>query len=180
MLTSWPGDALSVFRQHRRRPARIVDGMSDLTVMAIDPSRLDAIRAHGEDEHGNPFISYAAAGWEPLRCCLRHARGGERIALISFSPFAVRSPWAEVGPVYVHADACSGYTSPELPPELRTGPRILRSCHPDGSLDYDDIVYVPSGSDIEPALRDLLDRPQVAAVHVRASMTQCFTYEVRS
>lgn len=154
--------------------------MSDLTVIPIDPARLDAMRTAAEDEHGNPFVAYAAAGWEPLRCCLRSAREGERIALISYSPFTHRSPWAEVGPVYVHADKCEGYESGELPPELRAGPRILRSYHADGALDYDDIVYVPGGEDIEPALRDLLARPRVAAVHVRASMTQCFTYEVRT
>jgi Protein of unknown function (DUF1203) len=153
--------------------------MSDLSVIPIDPSRLEAIRDAGKDEHGNPFAGYSAAGWEPLRYCLRVARDGERIALISYSPLTQPSPWAEVGPVYVHADACEGYASGELPPELRTGPRILRSYHADGSLDYDDIVYVPKGEDIEPALRDLLARAAVAAVHVRASLTQCFTYEVR-
>ena len=152
--------------------------MNDLGVIPIDPSRLQAIRDAGKDEHGNPFAAYAAAGWEPLRCCLRIARAGEDIALMSYSPFTETSPWAEVGPVYVHAEGCEGYASGELPPELRTGPRILRSYHADGSLDYDDIVYVPDGADLEPALRDLLARPAVAAVHVRASMTQCFAYEV--
>jgi hypothetical protein len=153
--------------------------MSDLSVIPIDPSRLEAIRDAGKDEHGNAFAAYPAAGWESLRCCLRIARADERIALISYSPLAQPSPWAEVGPVYVHAHACEGYVSGDLPPELRTGPRILRSYHADGSLDYDDIVYVREGEDLEPALSDLLARPAVAAVHVRASMTQCFTYQVR-
>ena len=154
--------------------------MSELRVIAIDPARLDSVRAAGEDEHGNEFRPYAAAGWEPLRCCLRVAPEGERIALISYAPLTTSSPWVEVGPVYVHAEDCGGYPhTGELPDELRTGPRILRSYHADGSLDYDDIVYVSGGEDVEPALRDLLDRPAVALVHVRASMTQCFTYEVR-
>ncbi len=170
---------MSVSRQHVNGRVGIVGPMSDLHIIPIDPSRLEAIRHAGKDEHGNPFAAYLAAGWEPLRCCLRIAREGERIALISYSPFTQLSPWAEVGPVYVHADACEGYVGDELPPELRTGPRILRSYHADGSLDYDDIEYVPKGEDLEPALRDLLARPTVAAVHVRASATQCFTYEVR-
>jgi hypothetical protein len=170
---------VSVSRQRANGPAGIVGHMSDLSVIPIDPSRLQAIREAGKDEHGNAFAGYPAAGWEPLRCCLRIARAGERIALISYSPFTEVSPWAEVGPVYVHADVCEGYVSGELPAELRTGPRILRSYHADGSLDYDDIVFVPKGDDLETALRDLLARPAVAAVHVRASLTQCFTYEVR-
>jgi len=154
--------------------------MTELRVIAIDPSRLEAVRAAGKDEHGNQFRPYGALGWEPLRCCLRIAAEGERIALISYAAFTAQSPWAEVGPVYVHADDCGGYPgSSDLPAELRTGPRILRSYHADETLDYDDIEYVPDGEDVESALRELLDRPNVALVHVRAAMTQCFLFEVR-
>src|SRR3954471_13204918 len=93
-------------------------------ITAIEPARLAAMRAAGRDEHGNPFTAYPAAGWEPLRCCLRRADEDEAIALISYAPFRTVSPWAEVGPVYVHADACAGFAGDELPPQLRTGPRI--------------------------------------------------------
>jgi len=155
--------------------------MSELAVIAIDPGRLELIRRSGKDEHGNDLVAYPAKGWEPLRCCLRIARADEQIALISYSPFTVHSPWAEVGPVFVHADACGGYPSAgELPAELRTGPRILRTYYADESLDYDDITFVRADEDLEPAVRDLLGRPQVAAVHVRASASQCFMYAVRA
>jgi hypothetical protein len=151
-----------------------------LTVLAIDPDRLAAMRAAGADEHGSPFVPYPARGWEPLRCCLRIARPDEQIALIGYRPFATVSPWAEVGPVYVHGAACAGLrTDTGLPPELRTGPRILRGYHADGSLAYDHITHVPEGVDIEAPLRELLAAPEVAEVHVRAVLTQCFTYAVR-
>jgi len=39
---------------------------------------------------------------------------------------------------------------------------------------------VRAEEDVEPALHDLLNRPQVAAVHVRAAASQCFVYEVRT
>jgi hypothetical protein len=174
-------DAVSVSRQTSPgEPARL-DVMTELDVKAIDAGRLELIRQAGKDEHGNEIVAHAAGGWEPLRCCLRVARAGEQIALISYSPFTVRSPWAEVGPVFIHAQLCQGYpASGELPPELRTGPRILRTYHADESLDYDDITFVPAGADLEPVLRDLLGRPQVAAVHVRAAAAQCFTFEVRA
>jgi Protein of unknown function (DUF1203) len=150
-----------------------------LTVHPIDPNRLAAMRAAGVDEHGNPFTGYPAHGWEPLRCCLRIARRDEQIALIGYRPFIAVSPWAEVGPVYVHAAACAGYpTGVGLPGELRTGPRMLRGYRADGSLAYDHITHVPDGVDIEAALHRLLAEPDVAEVHVRAVETQCFTYVV--
>lgn len=155
--------------------------ITDFTVLAIDADRLAAIRAAGHDEHGNPFTGYPAEGWEPLRCCLRIARPEEGIALIGYRRFETVSPWAEVGPVYVHAASCEGYRAGAgLPPELRTGPRILRGYTADGTLAYDHITHVPDGVDIDAPLRQLLAAPEVAEVHVRPVMTQCFLYAVRS
>ena len=154
--------------------------MTNYDVLAIDPARLTAMRERGGDEHGNAFTAAPAAGWEPLRCCLTVAAKGEAIALISYTPLPTPSPWAETGPVFVHAEQCDGYAQDSgLPPQLRTGPRILRAYRTDRTLDYEHITYVGKGDDIEPALRELLDAPDVGEVHVRAATAQCFTFAVR-
>ena len=146
---------------------------------AIDPASLAAIRHAGQDEHGNPFDIHAAHGWEPLRCCLTVAAPGEGVALISYAPLDRHSPWREVGPVFVHGAACAGY-QPEagLPPQLRTGPRVLRTYDDNDALVYEHITVVPDGEDIGPAIDRLLAIPDVATVHVRALAAQCFTYAV--
>ncbi len=150
-----------------------------LCVSAIDPARLSAIRSRGHDESGHSLLPLPAEGGEPLRCCLTLATVAEAIALIAYRPFTVSSPWAETGPVFIHADECSGYSrSDQLPERLRTGPRVLRTYRADGSLDYADITVVEKDQDIEAALLDLLQRPTVATVHVRALAAQCFTYAV--
>ena len=148
------------------------------TIHAIDPDRLDAIRAAGEDGHGNAFAPYPAAGdGEPLRCCLRYARAGEPIALISFAPFENASPWREVGPVYVHAEACEGYVADGLPVELSRGPNVLRTYRPDGSMSYEHNTLV-GDEDLEPYVEKLLALPDVHTVHVRTVLPQCFLYAV--
>ena len=149
-----------------------------LTVHPLDPARLDAVREEGVDEFGNPFTPYDASGdGEPLRCCLRFARAGERIALISWAPFTEGSPWREVGPVYVHAEHCEGYGERWLPGQLRRGPRVLRTYRADGSMDYAHNTLV-GDEDIEPVLDRLLAEPEVATVHVRTVLPQCFLYAV--
>jgi hypothetical protein len=154
--------------------------MTQLHVVPVPPERLNAIRTSGRDDLDNPLAEWVANGWEPLRCCLRTSRAGESLALISYSPFADRTAWSEVGPVFIHLGDCDGYDRPgKLPDDLRTGPRVLRTYHPDGSIAYDDITLVAAGEDIEPALTHLLSRPHIAWVHVRAQLSQCFTYEVR-
>ena len=57
-----------------------------LRVHAIDPARLDDVRRAGADGFGNAIDPFPATGaGEPVRCCLRFARAGESIALISFA-----------------------------------------------------------------------------------------------
>jgi hypothetical protein len=149
-----------------------------LTVHPIDPERLDVIRASGEDVGGNPFTPYAATGsGEPLRCCLRFARSGEPIALISYAPFEQRSPWREVGPVYVHAEPCAGHREAGLPRELNRGPLLLRAYRADGSMSYEHNTLVDD-HEVQQVLDDLLAESDVATVHVRTVPPQCFLYAV--
>ena len=100
-----------------------------LLTHAIDPARLDVVRRNGTDGHGNDLYAFPATGkGEPLRCCLRMAREGESIALISFAPFAQASPWTEVGPVYVHADRCAGHDACYRPAR-RAADRAATAAH---------------------------------------------------
>jgi hypothetical protein len=152
--------------------------ITQLSVHAIDPARLDAVRQAGEDVGGNPFTPYTATGdGEPLRCCLRFAVAGEPIALISWAPFEKRSPWREVGPVYVHAERCTGPAEPGVPHGLSRGPLVLRTYRADGSMDYEHNTLI-GAEDVEPMLDDLLAEPEVATVHVRTVRPQCFLYAV--
>lgn len=151
--------------------------MFELDVRAIEPARLEAMRARGVDEHGNPWRSSPAFGWEPLRCCLTVAQADASIVLISYQPLAGPSPWAEVGPIYVHAEPCAGYRFTDaVPAAFSTGPRLLRTYRADGSLDYEHIRTVAEDEHVEPVLRALLADPDIAFVHVRAVQSQCFTF----
>jgi hypothetical protein len=150
-----------------------------LIVSAIDPPRLTAIRERRLDGDGNRVVPFPAEGWEPLRCCLPIAEEGHPIALIAYAPLTTRSPWSETGPVFICAHECGGYpTANELPERQRTGPKILRTYRADESLNYDYISYVPDGVDIGDQLIALLAQPDVAIVHVRAVLAQCFAYSV--
>ncbi|HET6868748.1 MAG TPA: DUF1203 domain-containing protein [Solirubrobacteraceae bacterium] len=151
-----------------------------LLVNAIEPARLDVVRAAGADGHGNQLVPFAATGQrEPLRCCLRYAEPGEQIALISYAPFERPSVWREIGPVYIHAGRCEGYTpTGTLPEQLATGPRVLRTYRADDTMNYEHNTVVIDEADLEPIIERLLGKPDVATVHVRTLAPQCFLYAV--
>jgi len=149
------------------------------TVHAIPSDELAQVRSRGRDVAGNAPTPFDATG-SPLRCCLRPATPEDEVVLISHAPLREQSPWREIGPVFVHAGPCPGYSEGSgLPSELRTGPRVLRGYHADGSLNYDAIRTVGAGEDIGSALDELLAVPGLREVHVRSATAQCFTYLVR-
>ena len=151
-----------------------------LLVHAIDPARLEVVRRTGADGHGNQVRPFAATGQgEPLRCCLRYAEPGEQITLISYAPFERPSVWREVGPVYIHAGACEGYTpTGRLPEQLATGPRVLRTYRADDTMNYEHNTVVTDDADLQPIIERLLSKPDVTTVHVRTLAPQCFLYAV--
>jgi uncharacterized protein DUF1203 len=114
-----------------------------------------------------------------LRCCLRYAERGEQIALISYAPLARPSVWREVGPVYIHAASCGGYSgSGRLPEQLAHGPRVLRTYTQHDAMNYDHNTVVLDETELEPIIERLLSMPDVATVHVRTLAPRCFLYAV--
>lgn len=175
--------ATSDSHRHGRKPRTAGDeahARTPLIVRAIDPAHLGKVRATGADGHGNRLRPFAATGQgEPLRCCLRYARAGEQITLISYAPFVQPSVWREVGPVYIHAARCDGYVpAGRLPGQLATGPCVLRTYRADDTMNYDHNTVVTGDADLQPVIERLLCEPGVATVHVRTLAPQCFLYAV--
>ncbi|GGL69858.1 hypothetical protein GCM10010129_11720 [Streptomyces fumigatiscleroticus] len=153
------------------------------TVRPIGPAVLEELRA--ADDAGRPPVPVTDdEGGTPLRCCLRHSRPGERIALVSYAPlrrWAARTgadpaAYDEQGPVFVHAGRCPG-------PDARDGlpftnsHRTVRRYSADGRILGGRLVSGPE--EFVPAFEEAFADPRVALVHVRAVEYGCFLYEVR-
>jgi hypothetical protein len=143
------------------------------------------------DDAGNPPRQVTDdEGGSPLRCCLRPAEPGERIALVSYAPLrrwaretgVEPGPYDEVGPVFVHAGPCPGPDGTGYPGWLAAGRRILRAYSADGRILSGRLVDAdPNRSPVaaESALAQMFADPQIALVHARAVEFGCFTFEVR-
>lgn len=155
--------------------------MDDIEYAPIEPRRLDAMGRRGTDETGNPWTAFGAAGGEPVRCCLRRVEAGERIVLISYSPWTGPHPWAETGPVYVHAERCAGYLGDGRYPALFARDRsMLSPFDATGARVPERVAFVGPDDDHHAAVRDLLAAPGVEVVHVRSATAGCFTFLARA
>jgi hypothetical protein len=145
----------------------------------LPPGRLDEIRAAGVDEAGNRLsVQTDADGGSPLRCCLRESVAGERVLLMAYTPPGTQGAYAERGPVFIHAERCGGYLTPDrYPPALAHRQQVVRAYNLDGRIA--DGVLVRDGEHAVTVIRELLARPEVAIVHLRNVGYGCYNFAVR-
>ena len=115
----------------------------------------------------------------PCRHCLRPVAAGEPYLILAYRPFPALQPYAEVGPIFLHAEPCEAYDEGERTPDmyLEGEPRIVRG------YDRDDRIIYGSGRIVAPQdmagyASALLDDPATAYVHVRSSQNNCFACRI--
>ncbi|TDD98075.1 DUF1203 domain-containing protein [Jiangella asiatica] len=156
---------------------------------AIPADVATALRVRDDaGETRTPFVD--DDGGAPLRCCLRRSTPGESIVLVSYAPLrrwaaehgAEPGAYDEVGPVFLHADECSGPDGDGFPAAVASSRRVFRGYDKRGHIVGGLLVDpAPSAARIvaEAALDDLFADPAVELVHVRAVEFGCFHTEVR-
>lgn len=154
-------------------------GADTLTYEAVPAGQLQRIRASGRDEAGNPLIvEFDAEGGNPLRCCLRETKPGERVILIAYTPPGTAGAYAERGPIFVHAEACGGYPTPrEYPSGLRHRRQVVRAYDRRGRIAEG--MLATNGEHAERVIAELLSRPDIELVHLRNVAYGCYNFAVR-
>lgn len=111
----------------------------------------------------------------PCRHCLRWAQPGERVILFPYTAIPSGHPYAESGPIFVHAEACERYAATsEYPPDFRSG-RVFRAYN----SSYDMIDAKPvNGDESEAVIEKLLENPETAFVDARSADRGCYTFRM--
>ena len=150
-----------------------------LVFAPIPAAALHETRAAGVDEAGNWLtVQVDAEGGSPLRCCLRESAPGERVLLVAYTPPGTRGAYAERGPVFIHAEPCSGYLTPDrYPPALSHRQQVVRAYDDQGRIVGG--VLVNDGEQAVREIRELLARPDVTLVHLRNVGYGCYNFAVR-
>jgi hypothetical protein len=157
-----------------------VVAVAGVVVEAIDSRGLAELRADGVDHRGNvvePFVD-PDGGW-PLRCCLTDSRPGDELAIVAWSPFEWSGPYAEVGPIVIHAGECAGFAAGGVPAQFLAREQRLRPYGHDHRIAYDRITSVAGDGSLPDALAALLACDDVDVVHVRNERAACFSFSAR-
>jgi Protein of unknown function (DUF1203) len=149
-----------------------------LAVRGIPTADAEQIRHGGPDANGQPALVRRAEGQaNPCRHCLQLIREGEDKLVLSYRPFSGLQPYAESGPVFLHAADCERYEADALPGWFAfLSPALVR-----GYDAADWILYetgrVVEGRALDAACRDILADEAVAYVHIRSKFN-CFQCRV--
>lgn len=137
-------------------------------------SVLQRLRTDGNDDFGNTVSVSTDRGGAPLRCCFHEAVPGERVALVAYQPALIGRAYAEVGPVFIHADACGGYQDANAYREaFRHRSQVLRADDGKGRQVYS-MNRITEGWEAEAVTTAVFASPEVDYLHSRNVLAGCF------
>jgi len=112
----------------------------------------------------------------PCRHCLRIPLVAEDMILISYRALPDSGPYAEVGPIFVHARVCERYADvASFPRDFLSRSLVIRAYDIDGRI-ADAVVAQPG--EAEPAAYAFLQNDAIAEVHVRHISYTCFDFKI--
>lgn len=129
------------------------------------------------DAHGNtPERAISNGNGNPCRHCLHMIEEGDPFLILSHRPFSTTQPYAEQGPVFLHADPCKAYqdAADELPPVLLDSPAyIVRGYDQDERIVYGSGAVTEQGK-VDKRAEKLFENPSIQFIHVRSASNNCW------
>lgn len=150
--------------------------MADLRFIALPTEAVHTVQAGAADANGQPPERHISDGLgNPCRHCLTDIVEGAPFLILAWRPFGAAQPYAETGPIFLHAESCERYAEADgMPDMFRERDRFLVR----GYGDDDRIVYgsgqITMSADLTQAAATLLDRREIAYLHVRSGSYNCY------
>jgi len=144
---------------------------------AIPTEIVRAYQAGGLDANGqSPERQVSDGGGNPCRHCLQMIPEGAGMLVLAHRPFPALQPYAELGPIFLCADACAAGGGAQVPAVLASADYIVRGYGANDRIVYGTGAVVPTAAIMTEAEARLAD-PDIAYVHVRSARNNC--YQVR-
>lgn len=128
-----------------------------------------------KDEFGHDLTVQMTAA--PCRVCLRISKEPEDLILMSYQPLPDRNPYAEIGPIFIHAHECEPYSSTDaFPEDFLARELVVRAYDADGRILDATVAASGHGTNVAAAF---LSDPRVDEVHVRHTSYTCFDFKIK-
>ena len=145
------------------------------SISAIATEVAARIRRTLVDDFGNQLLARRADP-APCRHCLRITKPGERLIVFAYQPFASAGPYAEVGPVFVHAADCEAYADRGVFPEdFRNRVLTIRGYNAEGTIET---AELSAAGNPEGSIDRLFSNERLSFIHVRNPAWGCYDFQI--
>ena len=143
--------------------------------VALPTDSVRAVQAGRPDANGQPAERIISDGdGNPCRHCLTEIAAGLPMLVLAWRPFPALQPYAELGPIFLHAEPCARWAGEGVPPMFLEWERLLiRGYGPDDRIVYGTGRVVATG-ELAAAARELLSQPELAYLHARSASNNCY------
>lgn len=151
-----------------------------ITYLAMPTEEARKFQASAPDAYGLPPERRVSDGdGVPCRHCLQDVSRGEDYLILAYRPFPALQPYAETGPIFLHAEPCTRADDAHETPAMlaRRGTHLIKGYSTDDRIVYGTGKIVAS-ADLDTEAVNILKRDDVAYVHVRSSVNNCYTCRI--
>jgi len=154
--------------------------MTQVRFVSMPNQEAEAFWAGGPDANGQkPEVHISDGSGVPCRHCQEDVIEGKSYLILAYRPFPEAQPYAETGPIFLHAEPCARYEENGRTPEsyLKYESYLLKGYGADDRIVYGTGQHVPP-KNMRDAVARIFERDDVRYVHVRSSLNNCFTCRI--
>ena len=149
-----------------------------INFVSLDTKEVRNLQNGGLDANGQvPEKVFSDGVGNPCRHCLENIDKNEKMLVLAHRPFTTVQPYAEQGPIFLHAKECAAYVKSaevENPAVLKTSSDYLLR----GYDENERIVYgtgcITPNEKITSKAEALFGNEKVKFIHVRSASNNCF------
>jgi hypothetical protein len=150
--------------------------MSHIRFIAMPTKDAESFWIGMPDANGQPPERHISDGsGNPCRHCLSDIAEGEPFLILAWRPFPAAQPYAETGPIFLHAESCIRHDEAGATPAMfaKRERFLIRGYDHDDRIVYGTGQIVPV-AELESAATTLLERRDIAYLHLRSGGYNCY------
>ena len=148
-----------------------------IRIVALETELVKRLQNDGLDANGHKPERHVSQGGGrmPCRHCLADIQAGEPYLILAHRPFPSAQPYAEQGPIFLHAKSCPRHPDSQDVPAmfLERKDYLLRGYGADDRIVYGTGKIVAPTAMVE-AAHEMFDEARVAYIHVRSASNNCY------
>lgn len=143
---------------------------TSVLLLPIDPSEANRLRAGA-----TVFDVADSSPGYPCRQCLKDAEVGEVLALVSYNPFALGSPYRSASPIYLHKEDCGQADVSTIQGQQLRRQLSVRAFDANEMMLAGEVI---DGVDLEDTAARLLASNEAAFLHVHNASRGCWALRI--